>query len=250
MAARKKKKSRRERPADPAAEKTAEDATKSSKPATTEVAAAPAPTLVELGSEKATIFGMPVPAPDMPAESPSREPPHASQPIEPHDSLMSDPEIPLAPGTMSHGLALVERHKRELFLGSIAMVGLILGFLAIYSLLSPRPRANATTASVAPEPSSSEAEQGVTPPDPAPAPPPATAPDESSPPPTAPSDEPVAAESAASPSPTKPTASTPPATKVPASPPRPPPASTPAGTCNPPYRLDFFGKRVLKPGCS
>jgi serine/threonine protein kinase len=45
-------------------------------------------------------------------------------------------------------------------------------------------------------------------------------------------------------------ASTPSATKRPSSfLPTPPSPSTPADPCSPPYRLDFFGNRVPKPGC-
>jgi hypothetical protein len=219
------------------------------KPAPSAVASSPIPTIVDppgptevggpvLESDKPTIVGMPLPAPDASAEareSPDSPAASAKSPIVGMDDIaMSDPEIPLTPGAMNRGLFLLARRKREAILGSAALLGVLTGFYLVLSLASPRPHATDAAASVAAQPQ----------------PPVATAPEELPPPPTtAPSGE----TAAASPPPVSPISQEPAASApvISARPPaKPAPSASHGGPCNPPYRLDFFGKKVQKPGCS
>src|ERR1700722_15998342 len=93
------------------------------------VASSPIPTIVDppaptevggppvLESEKPTMGGMPLPAPDASGEArESLDSPaaNAKSPIVGmEDIAMSDPEIPLTPGAMNRGLLLLARRKRE-----------------------------------------------------------------------------------------------------------------------------------------
>jgi hypothetical protein len=217
------------------------------KPAPSVVASSPIPTIVdppgptEVGgppvfeSEKPTIAGMPLPARDVSVDArESRDFPaaNAKSPIVGMDDIaVSDPEIPLTPGAMSRGLLLLARRKREAILGSAALLGVLTGFCLVLSLASPRSHATDPAASVA-------------------MPPVATAPEELPPPTTTASSGETAAASPPTVSPTsrEPTASAPVTSAKPVA--KPSPSASHGGPCNPPYRLDFFGKKVPKPGCS
>jgi hypothetical protein len=230
------------------------------------IASSPIPTRIEqplatevdlprgLGSDKETIVGMPVPnsaasAPIL-APEPARQAPKATPlPLLMSDIATSDAEIPLTPSLVSRGLLLFAQWRREILIGSVAVLGLSTGFCVVRSLASPAAHVTEATAGSV-ERSPSAPTQSVPVAEPAAGSPSAAAVEESPSvaPTTAPSGEPVAARSGPSTktSPAKPTASA----KTSTSPARPPPpASTATGTCNPPYRLDFFGKRVPKPGC-
>jgi hypothetical protein len=238
-------------------------------------ASSPIPTLVDppratevdgpqaLESEKPTIVGIPVPAPDASAEArQSLQPPAAnvtSPIVRMDDSTTSDPEIPLTLGAMNRGLLLLAQRKREAVLGSVAVLGLLTGFYFVLSLAPPRSHPIVAAATVAAQPTlpastpvSEPAVGGSSPTATVVEVPPVATPPEDLPPPTAtaPRGEPVAAPSSLtiSPSPPTPAAGAPP---TPAKPPvSPPPPASRSGPCSPPYRLDFFGKKVTKPGCS
>jgi eukaryotic-like serine/threonine-protein kinase len=146
--------------------------------------------------------------------------------------------------------------KRTLILGGVAALGLLVGFVFVLARISSGSRANASASGIVQQPISPAAAVVDTPSAPAsavdtarvaqPAPPvsgpvapeailqatPKTAPKSAS----APTQRPGS---------TKPAVPgvTPPKTFLP------PPPAAPVDPCNPPYRYDFFGNKVQKPGC-
>jgi hypothetical protein len=201
---------------------------------------------VGAGSGKGTIVGMPVRFPDAEAARETaqlRAPAATPLPMQMSDIATSEAEIPLVLGTMSRALLLLAQRRREVVIGVAAVLGLIVGFSFVRSLFPSGSHAKAGAVSTAPPAAIAVEAPPVPVADPTPEPSPSVA---------------VATESPAvarptlvpKPGPSRPTASTTlPAAKPPSSPPA-PTASTSTVPCSPPYRLDFFGKKVPKPGCS
>jgi hypothetical protein len=203
-----------------------------------------------------TVVGMPVPDPGASPELPSSEP---RQPIH---AIATPLSLPM------NELHLPNHWKRSLIIGAVAVLGLMMGFSLVVRLSTRRGSTEPAAGMVLP-PSPVALAEGVAVSDPvgmgkspatsagdppatpsvvpeATALPAATTPD----PETAPvSARPALATDtrvAKPPSPESPVA----VKSAPSRLPAPAPAAPPSGTCKPPYRVDFFGKKVLKPGCS
>jgi hypothetical protein len=204
-----------------------------------------------MGPAKQTIFGMPVRAPGAPNAAPTSEPSRAADSEEIPESL---------PMNDSPWLAY---SRQPLFLGAIAALGLVLGFSLVLHLL-PRPGPSEsvpgvvrertppasppdTTERAAAAGTSSSVSADQARPDPSgslPGPSPTVALS-----PAAPKVAPVARQSPSSATaPSRPASPTNMAAKSTSS--HASPSAPPAGNCNPPYRTDFFGNKVPKPGCS
>ena len=200
-----------------------------------------------LGAGKQTIVGMPVPLSERSPEAPTAE--VASAPVPSSEPRSSDPPAMLVAPLLS------PQRRRALVIGGVASLGLVTGFVVVSSLAAPAPRAKGANpgvvapVTVAPEPPPVPESQAGEPPVVT------TAPAAEAPSAALPAGTPAGASrstSASKPAPAKPAAPvTPVAAKPSATPAAPPPAAPPpAATCNPPYRLDFFGNKVPKPGCS
>jgi hypothetical protein len=169
-------------------------------------------------------------------------------------------ELPLGSfGLMSLG-SLLEPRRRPAFLGAVALAGLITGFSVVRSLVPPRSHASEPAAVIGGQAASTESKPAAPVPDPASESAPPAVSEVESPPgaPVAPPPEALAAVAVTTPMPrsTRAAARAAPTTTPAATPTAAKPAATPApvaapgGACNPPYRTDFFGKKVPKPGCS
>jgi len=198
-----------------------------------------------LGSMKQTFVGMP--------SAPSQ---YAPEP-------MATPEtLPVS--------KLFGQDRRTLVLVGVAAIGLVMGFSVVLSFASPASSPKQPAAASAPprQPPASEPAAAVPDPSAGGAPIAAEAPPASDPSPApavvaapevpplpeataAPKAAPVVKSAPApKPAPAKSSAPSTAAAAKALTNPSPAPASAPPGGCNPPYRVDFFGNKVLKPGCS
>lgn len=194
-------------------------------------------------------------------------PPNMASPPPPRTSLHSVPPPTGATQLTSSSSASIRPPmnlagtKRALLLGGVAAVGLLIGFSVIASrfsrsgadstsgivqpapLTASQPSAAAAAVDLPPAPQASAASED-------PLPPLVTAAPKGAPParPAAtPRSAPVRSPATAGPSGG---AAAAPGQKPSAFLPASTPAASPPDPCNPPYRMDFFGNKVLKPGCT
>jgi serine/threonine-protein kinase len=194
---------------------------------------------------------------------PAMMPPPPRQPSRASLSSVPPPQATQLTSSTSHfihpGPVASEKTRRAIVIAGVAALGLIVGFGAVASRFSRASAASEGAAGIVQQPASpipsAAAAVPVAPPGEVPAAPSVSAATDDLPPLVSATPRPGSAPKAPPASKSVPSRSAV-AGGTPAQPaPRqstflPPPTAAPPEPCNPPYRTDFFGNKVLKPGCT